>query len=426
MNNAELLLQQDQQHIWHPLTQHQLYPKATLIKKAKHIWLETQEGKKYIDAISSWYTTVYGHCNPYIMEKVGSQLKELDQVIFAGFTHKPAIHLANKLIDILPDNQKKVFFSDNGSTANEVAIKMALQYHFNQNNEDKNTIIAFENGFHGDTFGAMSVSGLEVYNGPFKEIDIKVIRIAVPNKENHQQVLSELEKHLKNNKIAGFIYEPLVQGANAMYMYQKQYLEQILELCKQYNTITIADEVMTGFGKTGKNFASEYLETKPDIITLSKALTAGVVPMAITSCSDEIYNAFLSNSTTTAFFHAHTYTANAIGCSAALAGIEVLLKEETQKNIQDIIASHQAFDKTIKIHPKVKETRQLGVIYAIDLDLEISRYGKERQKIFDAFWEKGVYLRPLGKTIYIVPPYVIKEEELQQIYTVISDVLEEI
>ena len=422
------LLASDKSAIWHPLTQHQLYPNPMLVTKALGVWIyaqqdENQEPKKYIDAISSWYTVMYGHCNPYITQRVSAQLQSLDQVIFSGFTHRPAIELSKRLLGILPENQQKVFFSDNGSTANEVAIKMALQFHHNQGASHKNTLIAFENGFHGDTFGAMSVSGLSVYNGPFSQQTLCVKRIAVPTASNYKEVLFKLERFLQTDNIAAFIYEPLVQGANAMQMYEASYLEKILQLCKQYNTLTIADEVMTGFGKTGRYFASDYLTTKPDIITLSKALTAGIVPMAVTSCTQDIYDAFLGDTTDTAFFHAHTYTANPVGCIAALSGIEVLTQYETQRAIQEIIAHHKAFDNEIKNHPKIRSTRQLGVIYAMDFDLEISRYGKERQALFEAFWQRGVYLRPLGNTVYLVPPYVISKEELQQIYTVIRAVL---
>ncbi|WP_299221424.1 adenosylmethionine--8-amino-7-oxononanoate transaminase [uncultured Aquimarina sp.] len=412
------LKERDKKYLWHPLTQHKIHPDSLPIIKAEGALLFDDEGKEYIDGIASWYTAMYGHCNPYIIEKVNKQMRNLDQIVFAGFTHEPAIHLSEELIKILPQNQEKIFFSDNGSTANEVGIKMALQYHFNKG-EKRNTIIAFNDGFHGDTFGAMSASGLSVYNGPFEDFFIDVQRIPTPNKENFDEVIKELLEIISTYDVAAFIYEPLVQGANAMHMFEAAYLNEILQICVANNIITIADEVMTGFGKTGKNFASEYIETKPDIISMSKALTAGFVPMAVTSCTQEIYNAFLDDSIGKAFFHAHTYSANPIACSVAIAGIELLGSEEIQKNIETIIKSHADFDTKIKNHPKVRTTRQKGVIYALDLNIEMDRYGKKRYEIFDHFMRHGVCLRPLGKTIYILPPYVITKDQLNKIYDTI-------
>lgn len=423
MDSNKNLSQRDQEHLWHPLTQHKTSKEMLGIVKAKGVWLYDEHGKKYIDGISSWYTAMYGHCNGKITERVAAQMQQLDQVVFSGFTHEPAVKLSEALIGILPNNQQKMFFSDNGSTATEVGMKMALQYHHNLEN-DRNVMLAFEEGFHGDTFGAMSVSGLSVYNGAFEEHFIEVVRIPVPKRGNSEEILELLEKLISEYKIAGFIYEPLVQGAAAMKMYDRQGLDRILGLCKENNIILIADEVMTGFGKTGKNFASEYLEVQPDIICMSKALTAGLLPMAVTSCSQKIFDAFYSEDISKGLFHGHTYTANPLACTAALAGIELLASGEVQQNIARIMESHSVFGEKIKNHPKVKNLRQLGVILAFELDVEMERYGNLRNRLYQHFMEAGVYLRPLGNTIYILAPYITSYEELLQIYNSIEFALE--
>lgn len=419
------LQERDKKHLWHPLTQHKSHPNHIAITKAKGAVLYDENGNEYIDGIASWYTCVYGHCNEYIIAKVRQQMETLDHVVFTGFTHEPAIELSEKLIKILPENQEKLFFSDNGSTAIDVGIKMALQYHFNQN-EKRTKIIALENGFHGDTFGAMSVSGLSVYNGPFEEFFIDVARIPVPNAENIEEVKALFTKLIIEHNVAAFVYEPLVQGAAAMKMHEATHINEILKIAQNHNVVTIADEVMTGFGKTGKNFASEYIETKPDIICLSKALSAGMVPMAITSCSQKIYNAFYADDMKKGFFHGHTYSGNPVACTAAIAGIDLLQSEDIQNNIKRIEASHQAFDTIIKNHPKVGSTRQQGQIYALDLNIEMERYGNLRDKLFNSFMSKGVCLRPLGNTIYILAPYVTTDEQLQKIYRAIKETLDEL
>ena len=417
------LKERDKKHLWHPLTQHKLHPDHIAITKAKGALIYDDQGNEYIDGIASWYTCMYGHCNEYITNKVTKQMQKLDHVVFAGFTHEPAIKLSEELIKILPENQQKVFFSDNGSTSVDISIKMALQYHFNKGDK-RNKIIALEGGFHGDTFGAMSVSGLSVYNGPFEDFFIDVERIPVPNSDNFSSVQKQLEKLLNDRNVAAFIYEPLVQGAAAMKMHDASLLDTLLGIIKKKGIITIADEVMTGFGKTGKNFASEYLQNLPDIICLSKSLTAGLVPMAITSCSQQIYNAFLSDEIGKGFFHGHTYSANPTACTAALAGIELLNSSEIQTRIKNIVNSHKTFNQKIKDHPKVKETRQTGVIFALDVNIEMERYGNLRYQLFDFFMKNGVCLRPLGSTIYILTPFVITDEQLQKIYTTIEKALD--
>ena len=413
----------DQAHIWHPLTQHKTSSTPLPIVRAEGAVLYGENGDEYIDGIASWYTAMYGHCNPYIIEKVTAQMKTLDQITFTGFTHQAATTLAQKLIAILPDNQQKLFFNDNGSTAVEAGIKMALQYHHNKGAK-RNTLIAFEEGFHGDTFGAMSVSGLSVYNGAFEDFFLHVERIPVPQEDNLEEVLQKLETIIETHACAGFIYEPLVQGAAGMKMHNTSGLEEILKRCKTHDVITIADEVMTGFGKTGKHFASLHLDTYPDIICLSKSLTAGVVPMSLTTCTQEIFDAFLDDTISKGFFHAHTYSANPIACAAAIAGIELLTSSEMQHNIERIYRKHTAFAKAIKTHPKAMNVRVKGVIFALELNTEMERYGSLRNQLYTHFMSRGIALRPLGNTIYILPPFVTSNAQLDAIYTAIEEALD--
>ena len=417
------LAERDKKHLWHPLTQHKIASDALGIVKANGVKLYDENGKEYIDGISSWYTCVYGHCNEFITDRVAAQMKNLDQVVFSGFTHKPAVELSEALMKILPEGQQKMFFNDNGSTATEIGIKMALQYHHNLRN-DRKVMLAFEEGFHGDTFGAMSVSGLSVYNGAFEDHFIAVERIPVPKGDNNQEVLEQLKQVIKENNIAGFIYEPLVQGAAAMKMHDADGLNEILKVCKENDIVCVADEVMTGFGKTGKYFASDYIETKPDIVCMSKALTAGLLPMGLTSCSQKIYDAFYSDEIAKGLFHGHTYSANPLACAAALAGVELLVSEEMQSNIKRIENLHQAFAEKIKDHPKVTNIRHLGIIFAFDLNVKMERYGNIRNQLFSYFMENGVYLRPLGNTIYITAPFITSDEEMQKIYNTIEGVFD--
>ncbi|MDT0649137.1 adenosylmethionine--8-amino-7-oxononanoate transaminase [Autumnicola edwardsiae] len=422
-SNEQNLSERDKKHLWHPLTQHKISPEMLAIEKAKGAKLYDEAGKEYIDGIASWYTCMYGHCKEVITSRVAAQMQKLDQVVFSGFTHRPAVELSEALMKILPANQQKLFFNDNGSTATEIGIKMALQYHHNQGN-DRKVMLAFEDGFHGDTFGAMSVSGLSVYNGAFEDHFIEVVRIPTPNGTNNSAVIGKLKKLISENKLAGFIYEPLVQGAAAMKMHDAKGLEEILNICKQHEIICVADEVMTGFGKTGKYFASDYLETQPDIVCMSKALTAGLLPMGLTSCTQAVYDAFYSDELAKGLFHGHTYSANPLACTAALVGIELLTSKDIQEDIQRVIKSHQDFNLRIKDHPKVTNQRQLGVIYAFDLDVKMERYGNLRNELFKHFMDSGIFLRPLGNTIYILAPFVISNAELDKIYNSIEEVLE--
>jgi len=421
----ENLSTRDKKHLWHPLTQHKLNKKQLAITKAKGALLFDEDEKEYIDGIASWYTVMYGHSNEHIVTAMLEQMNKLDFVMFSGLTHEPAIELSERLMELLPNNQAKIFFNDNGSTAIEAAIKMALQF-FHNNGEKRDTLIAFDDGFHGDTFGAMSASGLSSYNGPFEDFLLKVVRIPTPQEDNLDEVKNRLVQIIEANKCAAFIFEPLVQGAAGMKFHSATGLDELIELCHDNGVLCIADEIMTGFGKTGKNFASDYLINKPDIICLSKALTAGMFPLSITSCSKAVFNRFLSDEVHKGFFHAHTFSAHPIGCAAALAGIELLNSPEILERRKYIESAHTSYADIIEKHEKVGEVRTLGVILAIDINVKMERYGNFRDKLYDFFIEKGVLLRPLGNTVYVLPPYVISNDQLQKIYDTITAALETI
>lgn len=419
------LSQRDKVHNWHPYTQHKTAADFPAIVKGKEALLWDENGKEYIDAIASWWVNPFGHSNKVIADAIYEQLTTLEHVLFGGFTHNKAVELSEKLIEILPSNQQKIFYSDNGSTAVEVAIKVALQYNYNKGIK-KTKIIAFEDAFHGDTFGAMAASGISFFTEAFKGSLLEVVRIPVPTFGNEEKTLKSLENLVQTNEFAAFIFEPLVLGAAGMVMYAPEVLDKLISICKQNNVFTIADEVMAGFGKTGKNFACDYLVEKPDMMCLSKALTGGTIPMAITTFTQEIFDGFYDEDTNKALFHGHTFTANPTGCAAALASISLLQTSEIQENINQINKSHLAFESKIKSHPKVKTTRVLGVIFALEIktDSQESYYGTMRNKLYNFFIENGIILRPVGNIVYILPPYVISKNQLEKVYQTIEKALE--
>jgi adenosylmethionine-8-amino-7-oxononanoate aminotransferase len=419
------LTERDQNNIWHPYTQHKTAGLPIAIKRGEGALLWDENNKEYIDAIASWWVNPYGHSNKFIADAIYKQLTTLEHVLFGGFTHEPAIVLSEKLMEILPKNQQKIFFSDNGSTSVEVAIKVALQYFFNKG-EKKTTIIAFENAFHGDTFAAMAASGISFYTQAFQGMFIDVVRVPVPIEGQEQESFDALREVIKNNNCAGFIFEPLVQGAAGMVMYEPEALDKLIQICQENKVLTIADEVMTGFGKTGKTFACDYISQKPDMMCLSKALTGGTIPMAITTFTQDIFEAFYDEDINKALFHGHTFTANPTGCAAALASLSLLQTQEMQDNIARVNKRHLEFQKQIEAHPKVTATRVLGVIFALEIQTEsaASYYGTLRNKLYNFFIENGVILRPVGNIVYILPPYIITDEQLQKVYEVVEKALE--
>ncbi|MFD2601524.1 adenosylmethionine--8-amino-7-oxononanoate transaminase [Flavobacterium suzhouense] len=420
------LTERDSQYLWHPYTQHKTAAKPIGITKGEGVLLWDENGKEYIDAIASWWVNPYGHSNRYIADAIYKQLTSLEHVLFGGFTHEPAVLLSERLMEILPSNQKKLFFSDNGSTAVEIAIKVALQYYYNKG-EKRTKIIAFEDAFHGDTFAAMAASGISFFTEAFRGSLIEVVRIPVPVKGREEESYSALKALAATNEYAGFIFEPLVQGAAGMVMYAPEALDNLVAISKTGGIFTIADEVMTGFGKTGKNFACDYLTAQPDMMCLSKALTGGTIPMAITSFSQELYDGFYNDDVNKALFHGHTFTANPTGCAAALASLDLLQQDKMQQNLLRINKKHLDFKDKMEKHPRVKTARVLGVIFALEIERESeSYYGSFRNRLYDFFISKGVILRPVDKVVYILPPYIINDEQLDTVYGIVEEALETI
>jgi len=418
-----LLAERDKTVNWHPYTQMKTAGDVIPIIKGKGVYLYDDEGKKYIDAVSSWWVTLHGHAHPYIAKRVFEQLNTLEQVIFAGFTHEPAVQLSENLLKLLPDNQKKVFYSDNGSTAVESALKMCIQYAYNLGKE-KTKILAFRNAYHGDTFGAMSVSGRSIWTKPFGSMLFEVIFIDTPNAEN----LESLKLQIKDlaEETACFIYEPLVQGAAGMLMYEAEHLDELMKFCRSKEILMIQDEVFTGFGRTGKLFAANHLTEMPDIMCFSKGLTGGTMPMGITTCSQDIFNAFLSDDKYKTLFHGHSFTANPLACTAALASMELLLQEETLAAIDRISRQHSDFAKILSAYTDVENVRQTGTILAFEYktDQNTSYFNQIGKVLYDKFLQRGIIMRPLGNVMYLVPPYCITAEELDFIYRNIFEVLE--
>jgi adenosylmethionine---8-amino-7-oxononanoate aminotransferase len=413
----------NENHIWHPFTAHTDAHKNIFVTKGEGIYLHTHDGRKIIDAISSWWVNLHGHSHPVIANAIYQQALQLEHVIFAGFTHTPALTLTEKLLAILPSNLQKIFFSDNGSTANEVAIKMAIQYWHNQGIHKKK-IVALAGAYHGDTFGAMSVGDRNIFTEPFTHYLFDVVFIDFPDGQNDEQVVEQLKQLVAVGDVGAFIFEPMVQGAAGMRIYSAQTLAHLLLVAKENQVLCIADEVFTGFYRTGKCFATEHTGLQPDIMTISKGITGGTLPLGVTACSQEVYRAFESNQLAKTFLHGHSYTANPLACAAASASYDLLFSEDCQRQLKTISNLHAHFTKRLALHPKISSAQSLGTILSIELKTETNGYENSlRSIIYDYFLAKDILLRPLGNVIYMVPPYVIREEELNKLYDAIEEFL---
>ncbi len=418
------LLERDQRHIWHPYTQSKTAAPPLPVVRGEGAWLITESGDRYLDAVSSWWVNLHGHAHPHIAGRVAEQLRTLEHVIFAGFTHPPAVELAERLLPLLPSRQSRVFFSDNGSTAVEIAVKMAIQY-FHNRGAGRKKLIAFDRAFHGETFGAMSASGDLSFNNPFREHLFEVLRIPAPVPGQEEAAVETLQRLLATESVYAFIFEPLVMGAGGMLMYRPEVLDRLIARCRAHGVLCIADEVMTGFGRTGRLFACDYLREQPDLICLSKGLTGGTLPLAITTCTEEVYAAFLSADKMKTFFHGHSFTANPVGCAAALASLDLLEAPACRRAIDRITAQHAAFRARIAGHPTVAAVRQQGTILAIEFSTgdHTSYFNEIRDRLYAFFLERGVLLRPLGNLIYLLPPYCITDEQLDMTYGAIEEAL---
>lgn len=416
----------DKEAIWHPFTPLKGMEEPLVIEKAEGVNLYTPEGKRILDVISSWWVNIHGHSNAYLANAIAEQAKKLEHVIFAGFTHEPAITLAERLLEILPDNQAKVFYSDNGSTAVEVGIKMAFQYFYNQG-ISKKKIVAIDGAYHGDTFGAMSVGERGPFTEPFDPYLFAVDFLDFPEKEKEEQVWQHFERLIATGEVAAFVFEPIVQGASGMRVYSTQLLDKMIALAQAHDVICIADEVMTGFGRLGTLFAADQLEHKPDIFCLSKGLTGGALAMGVTTCTDKIQSAYHSSDLMKTFFHGHSFTANPMTCAVANASMDLLLSADCEANRGRLNMRHTDFMEKLELHAMVRNPRVMGTILAFELNTErdTSYFNEARHHLYPYFIEKGLLIRPLGNVIYLIPPYIISDEDLDYTYGTILSFLDE-
>lgn len=408
--------------VWHPFTQHAVQREFPLIAKGEGAWLETSDGHRILDAISSWWVVTHGHRHPHIIRAIKEQADRLDQVIFAGFTHEPAERLAGLLVAITPPALEYVFFSDSGSTSVEVALKMALGFWCHVG-EERSRILALEGAYHGDTIGGMSVGERGVFNAPYGPLLFDVDRIPFPATGREQATLEALEAACRNGAVAALIVEPLILGAGGMLIYPPWVLTEMKRICEDHGVLFIADEVMTGWGRTGTLFACEQASVTPDIACYSKGLTGGSLPLAVTLCRADIFEAHYSTDRTRTFFHSSSYTANPIACAAAVANLEIWQSEPVMERIARLTALHGERLDRFRGDPRFTNLRQIGTIAALDLAVDDFGYlANIGPRLYQGFLERGLLVRPLGNTIYLMPPYCCEASELDLIYQAIDEI----
>jgi adenosylmethionine-8-amino-7-oxononanoate aminotransferase len=420
----------DQAAIWHPYTQHKTSTAPVPFVSGKGAYLFDEKGKRYLDLISSWWVTLHGHAEPEVAKAIYEQAMQLEHVIFSGCTHEPAIELAEKLLALLPTGFEKIFYSDNGSTAVEVALKMAHQYWRNLGETNRTRFIAFEGGYHGDTVGAMSVGFGCGFYSQYSNMLFDVDMMPYPATwigdedqvlEKEKQALDRIGAHLAQygKDVSSIIIEPLIQGSGGMRMCTPRFLRALEKLVRAHGILIIYDEVMTGFGRIGDYFACLKAQTVPDIICLSKGLSAGFLPLAVTACQDKIYQAFLGDTVAKALIHGHSFTGNPLGCAAALASMKILQRAETQQKIALLEKIHREELTRVVASGAVEKARYCGTISAFDFKIEGAYGSQQSRDIQNNFVAQGLLMRPLGKTFYFMPPFCISEAELRGAYTIV-------
>ena len=406
--------------VWHPFTQHALQPVMTKVVRAEGAYLTTVDGRQILDAISSWWVITHGHRHPHIVRAIQDQADKLDQIIFAGHTHEPAERLAEKLVALAPTGLTHVFYSDSGSTSVEVALKMALGY-WRNNGEARSRIIVMEGSYHGDTIGTMSVGERGVFNQAYEPFLFDVDRIPFPAAGREDATLAALEISCAKGPAAALIVEPLVLGAGGMLMYGPDMLTAMKGICEAHGVLFIADEVMTGWGRTGTLFACEQAGIAPDIACYSKGITGGSLPLAVTMCQRAIFDAHFSTDRTRTFFHSSSYTANPIACAAALANLEVWVNEPVAQRIAALGRMQSARLDRFRDDRRFENVRQTGTIAALDLKARDAGYlAGIGPKLLAFFRERDLLLRPLGNTIYVLPPYCVTDEDLDRVYGAVA------
>ncbi|MGC2084696.1 MAG: adenosylmethionine--8-amino-7-oxononanoate transaminase [Bradyrhizobium sp.] len=406
--------------VWHPFTQHAVHGEIPAIVRTDGAWLEVADGRRIFDAISSWWVITHGHRYRPIMQAIRAETERLDQVIFAGFTHPPAEELARQLIAITPSELTHVFFSDSGSTAVEVALKMALGFWLHSG-EGRRHILALERAYHGDTIGAMSVGQRGVFNAPYHPLLFDVGRLPFPHQGREQETLDALDQACRERPVAALIVEPLILGAGGMLIYQPTVLAEMARICRHHGVLLIADEVMTGWGRTGTLFACEQAGIVPDIACYSKGLTGGVLPLAVTLCQRAIFDAHYAEDRRKTFFHSSSYTANPIACAAALANLKVWRSEPVRERIAALAEVHTKALDRFRDDRRFENVRQLGTIAALDLVVNDSGYLADiGPRLYRHFLARDMLVRPLGNTIYLMPPYCSTADELSAVYEAIA------
>ena len=441
MSERRSLVERDRAHLWHPYTQAMVAPPPLPIVRGKGVYLYTEDGRRLLDGISSWWVNIHGHAHPRLNQALTDQARRLEHVVFAGCTHEPAVALAERLLAILPPGLTRVFYSDNGSTAVEVALKLACQYWQNLDQPQRRKFITLQYAYHGDTVGAMSVSADSLFTRAFTPLLFEVARVDAPycyrcplglsRATCRIDCLGSLEDALRRagDEVAAVVIEPMLQAAGGMIVWPSEFLDGVRALCTRYGTLLVADEVLTGFGRTGRMFACEHAAVSPDIICLSKALTAGYLPLAATVTTETIYQAFLSRDRAKTFFHGHSFTANPLACSVAIASLDLFRDTDVLRRVGQIESRLRSGLEPLRRQPHVGDVRVIGGVGIVEL--VVDGHHKETGGYLDgigprlaaAFLERGLLLRPLGNVVYFMPPYVITDDETAWALEIIADVV---